>query len=190
MARVVVLEVVSGPPHRHPSCRCVWACSRQHIHRPAHAFTAQGGFRRCRSTLTNRPASNPLKPPRGEGHRRGGDASRKAHRRRPGTPAPSPCNGTLAPTGIAGPVDLHDSAHSLTTAALITPHSHAKRPQKLLPTASPSDQPNECWQSDFTHWTLGRRHRRRKYSTGLDDHFPIPAVLHRLSPRTRTPGPS
>jgi transposase InsO family protein len=46
----------------------------------------------------------------------------------------------------------------LIAAGLITPEPK-KRPKSSYRRFQ-ADQPNECWQSDFTHWQLARRHRR------------------------------
>ena len=69
----------------------------------------------------------------------------------------------------------------LHAAALITPEPR-KRPRSSY-LRFEAAQPNECWQSDFTHWQPRRRHRRRDPQLARRP-LPLPPRLHRPPPVT------
>ena len=81
----------------------------------------------------------------------------------------------------------------LSAAGLVTPQPH-KRPRSSY-IRFEADQPNECWQSDFTHYRLvesdGSPGRDTEILTWLDDHSRFALVVTRSRPghRSDRPGP-
>ena len=70
---------------------------------------------------------------------------------RDSTPAPSRCNGTWPDRGCPVP-STSTIRRILGHHGLINPQPR-KRPKSSYRRFA-AEQPNECWQSDFTHWTL------------------------------------
>ena len=145
-ARVVVFEVVSGRLTVTQAAR-VYGLSRQHIYRLLGRYR-QGGLDGV-DPRSRRPASNPratcdevicavvtLRE----------QLVADGPRRRPGHPAVAPGCPRLARA-----IHLDDPAHPAPP-GLITPQPR-KRPKSSYIRFAAA-QPNECWQSDFTHWTL------------------------------------
>ena len=145
-ARVVVLEVVSGHLSVSAAARA-YGMSRQHIYRLIDRYR-QGGLEAV-DPRSRRPASNPRAVP---------DEV---------IAAIVVLRETLTAEGLdAGPITLqwHLAVQGLAVPAastirrilghhgLITPQPR-KRPKNSYSRFA-ADQPNECWQSDFTHWTL------------------------------------
>src|SRR5277367_3292366 len=145
-ARVVVLEVVSGHLTVTQAAR-VYGLSRQHLYRLLNRYR-QGGLEAV-DPRSRRPASNPRAVP---------DEV---------IIAVVTLRQQLAADGLdAGPVTLqwHLAAGGLPVPStstirrilshhgLITPQPR-KRPKSSY-IRFQAAQPNQCWQSDFTHWTL------------------------------------
>jgi transposase InsO family protein len=145
-ARVVVLEVVSGHLTVIQAAR-VYGLSRQHLYRLLDRYR-QGGLEAV-DPRSRRPASNPRAVPDevivavvtlrqqlvGDGLD-AGPVTLQWHLAERGLPVPS--------TSTIRRILHHHG--------LITPQPR-KRP-KSSSRRFAADQPNECWQSDFTHWTL------------------------------------
>ncbi|WP_431238141.1 IS481 family transposase [Mycolicibacterium aichiense] len=145
-ARVVVLEVVSGNLSVTAAAR-QYGFSRQHVYRLLKRFE-QGGLEAV-DPRSRRPASNPNTVP---------DEV---------IVAVVLLREQLSATGLdAGPVTLQDHLHpqglavpSTSTIRRILHHHGLITPQpRKRPRSSylrfAAEQPNECWQSDFTHWAL------------------------------------
>jgi transposase InsO family protein len=145
-ARVVVLEVVSGHLTVTQAAR-VYGLSRQHLYRLLNRY-GQGGLEAL-DPRSRRPASNPRAVPgeviiaivtlRQQLVAEGLDAgpvTLQWHLAQRGLPMPSTST-------IRRILHLH---------GLITP-APRKRPKSSYHRFA-AEQPNECWQSDFTHWTL------------------------------------
>jgi transposase InsO family protein len=145
-ARVVVLEVVSGNLTVTAAAR-TYGLSRQHVHRLLKRFR-EGGLDALEAR-SRRPRSNPraisddvitaIVLTREKLTRDGLDAgplTLQTHLARQGLPAPS--------TSTIRRILHHHG--------LIVPEPR-KRPRSSY-TRFAAEQPNECWQSDFTHWTL------------------------------------
>jgi len=145
-ARVVVLEVTSGHLSVTAAARA-YGLSRQHIYRLLARYR-QGGLDAV-EPRSRRPASNP--------HTVGDDVIAAVVLLRE----------QLTADGLdAGPQTLQDhlAHHGLPVPStstirrilhhhgLITPQPR-KRPRSSYRRFA-AEQPNECWQSDFTHWTL------------------------------------
>ena len=145
-ARVVVLEVVSGNLSVAAAARA-YGISRQHIYRLLRRYRL-GGLEAV-DPRSRRPASNP---------RAVSDEV---------VAAVVLLREKLLAEGLdAGPITLQ---HHLTTQGLTVPaastirrilHHHGlitpaprKRPKSSYRRFA-AEQPNECWQSDFTHWSL------------------------------------
>lgn len=145
-ARVVVLEVVSGHLSVTAAARA-YGISRQHIYRLVNRYH-QGGLEAV-DPRSRRPASNPravsdeliaaivlLREKLTAEGLDAGPVTLQWHLTHQGLPAPS----TSTIRRILG----HHG--------LITPQPR-KRPRSSY-IRFQAEQPNECWQSDFTHWTL------------------------------------
>jgi transposase InsO family protein len=145
-ARVVVLEVVSGHLTVTQAAR-VYGLSRQHLYRLLSRYR-HGGLEAV-DPRSRRPASNPRAVPdeviiavvtlRQQLVADGLDAgpvTLQWHLTQRGLPAPS--------TSTIRRILHHHG--------LITP-APRKRPKSSYRRFA-AEQPNECWQSDFTHWTL------------------------------------
>jgi transposase InsO family protein len=145
-ARVVVLEVTSGHLSVTAAAR-VYGLSRQHIYRLLARYH-QGGLDAV-EPRSRRPASNPravsdqviiaiveLREKLVADGLDAGPVTLQGHLARQGLPVPS----TSTIRRILG----HHG--------LITPQPR-KRPRSSYHRFA-AQQPNECWQSDFTHWTL------------------------------------
>jgi transposase InsO family protein len=145
-ARVVVLEVVSGNLSVTTAAR-IYGVSRQHIYRLLHRYQ-QGGLDAV-DPRSRRPASNP----------RAVSAEVIS--------AIVTLRENLTAEGLdAGPITVQ---HHLAAQGLLVPaastirrilHHHGlitpaprKRPKSSYRRFA-AEQPNECWQSDFTHWSL------------------------------------
>jgi transposase InsO family protein len=145
-ARVVVLEVISGRLSVTDAAR-VYGLSRQHIYRLLKRY--QDGGLEAVEPHSRRPASNPhavsdeviaavvhLREQLTAEGLDAGPVTLQWHLRNAGFPVPS----TSTIRRILG----HHG--------LITPQPR-KRPRSSYHRFA-AEQPNECWQSDFTHWTL------------------------------------
>jgi transposase InsO family protein len=145
-ARMVVLEVISGRLSVTAAAKA-YGLSRQHVHRLLKRYH-QGGLESV-DARSRRPASNPRAVPdeviaaivrlREDLVGHGLDAgplTLQWHLSRRGLPVPS--TSTIR--------------RILNHYGLITPQPR-KRPKSSY-TRFQAAQPNECWQSDFTHWTL------------------------------------
>ncbi|BBC63127.1 hypothetical protein MMRN_00230 [Mycobacterium marinum] len=145
-ARVVVLEVTSGRLSVTAAAR-VYGLSRQHIYRLVARYR-QGGLEAV-DPRSRRPASNPravsdpiiiaiveLREKLVADGLDAGPLTLQEHLARRGLAVPS----TSTIRRILGHHDL------------ITPQPR-KRPKSSYHRFA-AEQPNECWQSDFTHWTL------------------------------------
>jgi transposase InsO family protein len=145
-ARVVVLEVASGHLSVTAAARA-YGMSRQHIYRLLARYH-QGGLEAV-DPRSRRPASNPRAVPdeviaaivlvREKLSTEGLDAgplTLQWHLAQQGLPVPS--------TSTIRRILHHHG--------LITPQPR-KRPKSSYRRFA-ADQPNECWQSDFTHWIL------------------------------------
>jgi transposase InsO family protein len=145
-ARVVVLEVTSGHLSVTAAAQA-YGLSRQHIYRLLDRYR-QGGLEAI-DPRSRRPASNPRAVPdeviiavvrlREQLVADGLDAgpiTLQGHLARQGLPVPSTST-------IRRILDHH---------GLITPQPR-KRPRSSYHRFQ-ADQPNQCWQSDFTHWAL------------------------------------
>lgn len=75
----------------------------------------------------------------------------------------------------------------LTRQGLVTPES-AKRPKSSYIRFA-AEQPNECWQSDFTHYRLAEG-TDAEIVTWLDDHSRYALSARRCSLRFGPPSPS
>jgi transposase InsO family protein len=145
-ARVVVLEVVSGHLTVTQAAR-VYGLSRQHLYRLLNRYR-QGGLGAV-DPRSRRPASNPRAVPdevivavvtlRQQLVADGLDAG------------PVTLQWHLAQRGLPVP-STSTIRRILSHHGLITPQPR-KRPKSSYHRFA-ADQPNECWQSDFTHWTL------------------------------------
>jgi transposase InsO family protein len=145
-ARVVVLEVVSGNLTVTAAARA-YGLSRQHIYRLVKRY--QLGGLDAVEPRSRRPASNPRAVTdeviaaivllREQLTADGLDAG------------PLTLQGHLAKQGLAVPA-TSTIRRILHHHGLITPQPR-KRPKSSYHRFA-ADQPNECWQSDFTHWTL------------------------------------
>jgi transposase InsO family protein len=145
-ARVVVLEVVSGHLTVTQAAR-VYGLSRQHLYRLLNRYR-QGGLEAV-DPRSRRPASNPravsdevvvavvtLRQQLVADGLDAGPVTLQWHLAQRGLPVPS--------TSTIRRILHHHG--------LITPQPR-KRPKSSYHRFA-ADQPNECWQSDFTHWTL------------------------------------
>jgi transposase len=80
-------------------------------------------------------------------------------------------------------------ARQLVTAGLVTPDPKKKPKSSYIRFAA--DQPNQCWQSDFTHYRLTRPDRRpgadTEILTWLDDHsrYALSVTAHQRPDRAR-----
>ena len=145
-ARVVVLEVTSGHLTVTAAAR-TYGLSRQHIYRLLKRYR-QGGLDAV-EPRSRRPASNPHTVPdeviaaivhlREQLTAEGLDAG------------PLTLQGHLAQQGLPVP-STSTIRRILHHHGLITPQPR-KRPRSSYHRFA-AEQPNECWQSDFTHWTL------------------------------------
>ena len=145
-ARVVVLEVVSGHLSVSAAARA-YGMSRQHIYRLVERYQ-QGGLEAV-DPRSRRPASNPRAVPddviaavvllREKLTTEGLDAG------------PLTLQWHLAQQGLTVP-STSTIRRILHHHGLITP-APRKRPKSSYHRFA-AEQPNECWQSDFTHWTL------------------------------------
>jgi transposase InsO family protein len=145
-ARVVVLEVVSGHLSVTAAAR-VYGLSRQHIYRLVNRYQ-QGGLEAV-DPRSRRPASNPRAVAdeviaaivllREKLTTEGLDAG------------PLTLQWHLTHQGLAAP-STSTIRRILHHHGLITP-APRKRPKSSYHRFA-AEQPNECWQSDFTHWTL------------------------------------
>jgi transposase InsO family protein len=145
-ARVVVLEVISGHLSVTGAARA-YGLSRQHIYRLLKRYR-EGGLEAV-EPRSRRPASNP--------HAVSDEViATVVHLRE-----------QLTADGLdAGPISLQSHLHKAGLAVpststirrildhhgLITPQPR-KRPRSSYHRFA-AEQPNECWQSDFTHWAL------------------------------------
>lgn len=145
-ARVVVLEVVSGNLSVTAAAR-QYGFSRQHVYRLLKRFE-HGGLEAV-DPRSRRPASNPravsdevivaivlLRERLTAAGLDAGPVTLQGHLHRQGLAVPS--------TSTIRRILHHHG--------LITPQPR-KRPKSSY-TRFAADQPNECWQSDFTHWPL------------------------------------
>lgn len=145
-ARVVVLEVVSGRMSVTEAAR-VYGLSRQHLYRLLDRYR-QGGLEAV-DPRSRRPASNPravsdevvaaviiLREGLVADGLDAGPLTLQWHLAQRGLPVPS--------TSTIRRILRHHG--------LITPQPR-KRPKSSYHRFA-AEQPNECWQSDFTHWTL------------------------------------
>jgi transposase InsO family protein len=145
-ARVVVLEVVSGNLSVSAAARA-YGLSRQHVHRLLKRFH-EGGLDAV-DARSRRPHSNPraisdevitaivlLREKLTQDGLDAGPVTLQSHLARQSLPVPS--------TSTIRRILHHHG--------LITPQPR-KRPKSSY-TRFAAEQPNECWQSDFTHWTL------------------------------------
>jgi transposase InsO family protein len=145
-ARVVVLEVVSGNLTVTAAAR-TYGLSRQHVHRLLKRFR-EGGLDAVDSR-SRRPNSNPraisdqvitaivlLREKLTSEGLDAGPVTLQSHLAQQGLPVPS--------TSTIRRVLHH---HGLITAA------PRKRPKSSYIRFA-AEQPNQCWQSDFTHWSL------------------------------------
>nr|WP_246584818.1 DDE-type integrase/transposase/recombinase [[Mycobacterium] fortunisiensis] len=145
-ARVVVLEIVSGHLSVSAAAR-TYGMSRQHIHRLLKRFR-EGGLEAV-DPRSRRPASNPravsdevitaivlLREKLTAQGLDAGPITLQEHLAQQQLPVPS--------TSTIRRILHHHG--------LITPQPH-KRPCSSYHRFA-AEQPNECWQSDFTHWTL------------------------------------
>jgi transposase InsO family protein len=145
-ARVVVLEVVSGNLTVTAAAR-TYGLSRQHIYRLLRRYR-QGGLEAV-DARSRRPASNPravgdeviaaivtLREQLTAGGLDAGPLTLQWHLSQRGLPVPS--------TSTIRRILHH---HGLITAQ---PRKRPKSSYRRFEAA----QPNECWQSDFTHWPL------------------------------------
>lgn len=145
-ARVVVLEVTSGHLSVSAAARA-YGMSRQHIYRLVQRYH-QGGLEAV-DPRSRRPASNPravsneviaaVVLTRKQLVSDGLDAG------------PVTLQGHLAHQGLPVP-STSTIRRILGHHGLITPQPR-KRPRSSYHRFA-AEQPNECWQSDFTHWTL------------------------------------
>jgi transposase InsO family protein len=145
-ARVVVLEVVSGNLTITAAARA-YGLSRQHIYRLLKRY--QVGGLDAVEPRSRRPASNPRAVSdeviaaivllREDLVAEGLDAG------------PITLQERLAKQGLAAPA-ASTIRRILHHHGLVTPQPR-KRPKSSYRRFA-ADQPNECWQSDFTHWTL------------------------------------
>ncbi len=109
-----------------------------------------GGLEAARAA-SRRPQTNPARHT-GRGPSTGSSSLRAAaDRARVSMPDRSRSAGTSNARGCTVPVDLDDPP-ILTRAGLITPEPR-KRPRSSY-VRFEAAQPNETWQSDFTHWRL------------------------------------
>ena len=145
-ARVVVLEVVSGNLTVSAAARA-YGLSRQHVHRLLKRYR-EGGLEAV-DPRSRRPASNPravsdeviiaivtLREQLSVDGLDAGPLTLQWHLDQRGLPVPS--------TSTIRRILHHHG--------LITPQPR-KRPKSSYRRFAAS-QPNECWQSDFTHWPL------------------------------------
>ncbi|MBP2450408.1 IS481 family transposase [Mycolicibacterium lutetiense] len=145
-ARVVVLEIVSGHLSVSAAAR-TYGMSRQHIHRLLKRFR-EGGLEAV-DPRSRRPASNPravsdevitaivlLREKLTAQGLDAGPITLQEHLAQQQLPVPS--------TSTIRRILHHHG--------LIAPQPH-KRPRSSYHRFA-AEQPNECWQSDFTHWTL------------------------------------
>src|SRR5277367_2308303 len=145
-ARVVVLEVVSGHLTVTQAAR-VYGLSRQHLYRLLNRYRQDG--LEAVDPRSRRPASNPravsdevivavvtLRQQLVADGLDAGPMTLQWHLAQRGLPVPS--------TSTIRRILHHHG--------LITPQPR-KRPKSSYHRFA-ADQPNECWQSDFTHWTL------------------------------------
>ncbi|MCG7608590.1 MULTISPECIES: IS481 family transposase [Mycobacterium] len=145
-ARVVVLEIVSGHLSVSAAAR-TYGMSRQHIYRLLKRFR-EGGLEAV-DPRSRRPASNPravsdevittivlLREKLTAQGLDAGPITLQEHLAQQQLPVPS--------TSTIRRILHHHG--------LITPQPH-KRPRSSYHRFA-AEQPNECWQSDFTHWTL------------------------------------
>lgn len=176
-ARVVVLEIVSGRLSVTAASR-TYKMSRQHIYRLLARYRA-GGLETV-DPRSRRPASNPRRTPdevivalvhlREKLVANGLDAgplTLQWHLEQAGLPVPS--------TSTIRRILHHHG--------LINPQPH-KRPRSSYHRFQ-AEQPNECWQSDFTHWPLANGNDV-EILNWLDDHSRY--LLHCIAYR-RVSGP-
>ena len=171
-ARVVVLEVTSGHLTVTAAAR-MYGLSRQHIYRLLKRY--QLGGLEAVDPRSRRPASNP---------RRISDEVISAivvlreHLTAEGLDAgPLTLQEHLAQQGLAVPA-TSTIRRILHHHGLITPQPR-KRPRSSYHRFQ-AEQPNECWQSDFTHWTLADG-TDVEILNWLDDHsrFLLACTAHR-----------
>jgi transposase len=175
-ARVVVLEITSGHLTVTAAARA-YGLSRQHIYRLLKRY--QLGGLDAVEPRSRRPASNPRAVPdyviaavvllREELTAEGLDAG------------PQTLQTHLAHQGLLIP-STATIRRILHHHGLITPQPR-KRPKSSYHRFA-ADQPNECWQSDFTHWQLANGSEVENPQLARRP-LPIPAVLHRLPTRDR-----
>jgi transposase InsO family protein len=145
-ARVVVLEVVSGRLAVTQAAR-IYGLSRQHLYRLLNRYR-QGGLDAV-DPRSRRPASNPRAV--------SGEVIAAVVRLREDLGAdgldagPVTLQWHLAQQGLAVP-STSTIRRILGHHGLITPQPR-KRPKSSY-IRFQAAQPNQCWQSDFTHWTL------------------------------------
>ena len=145
-ARVVVLEVTSGHLSGTAAARA-YGLSRQHIYRLLGRYR-DGGLDAV-EPRSRRPASNP--------HTVSDEVIAavvllREHLTADGLDAgPMTLQGHLAQQGLPVP-STSTIRRILHHHGLITPQPR-KRPRSSYRRFQ-AEQPNECWQSDFTHWTL------------------------------------
>lgn len=160
-ARVVVLEVVSGNLTVSAAARA-YGLSRQHVHRLLKRYR-EGGLEAV-DPRSRRPASNPravadevivavvrLREQLTADGLDAGPLTLQWHLSQQGLPVPS--------TSTIRRILHHHG--------LITPQPR-KRPKSSYRRFAAS-QPNECWQSDFTHWSLANG-TDSEILSWLDDH--------------------
>ncbi|OBF61025.1 transposase [Mycobacterium sp. 852002-51971_SCH5477799-a] len=171
-ARVVVLEVTSGHLTVSAASR-MYGLSRQHIYRLLKRYQL-GGLETV-DPRSRRPASNP---------RRISDEVIAAivvlreHLTAEGLDAgPLTLQEHLAQQGLAVPA-ASTIRRILHHHGLITPQPR-KRPRSSYHRFQ-AEQPNECWQSDFTHWTLANG-TDVEILNWLDDHsrYLLACTAHR-----------
>ncbi|WP_407695092.1 helix-turn-helix domain-containing protein [Mycolicibacter icosiumassiliensis] len=171
-ARVVVLEVVSGHLSVTAAAR-TYGLSRQHLYRLLARYRA-GGLDAL-EPRSRRPASNPratsdeiiaaivlLREKLTADGLDAGPITIQHHLARQGLPVPS--------TSTIRRVLHHHG--------LITPQPR-KRPRNSYHRFA-AEQPNQCWQSDFTHWTLADG-TDTEILNRLDDHsrYLLACTAHR-----------
>ncbi len=176
-ARVAVLEVVSGNLTVTAAAR-TYGLSRQHVHRLLKRFR-EGGLEAV-DPRSRRPNNNPrtvsdevitaivlLREKLTAAGLDAGPVTLQSHLTQKGLPVPS--------TSTIRRILHHHG--------LITP-APRKRPKSSY-TRFAAEQPNECWQSDFTHWTLADG-TDTEILNWLDDHSRY--LLHSTAYR-RVTGP-
>ena len=146
-ARVAVLKVISKQLSV-TAAAAEYGYSRQHLHRLIARYQA-GGLDAV-EPRSRRPAEQPAGD-RGQGPRLHRRDPARADRSRAGTPGRSPSPGTWSRPGCTSRRPRR-SAGSCTPPGW-SPPSPASGPARSY-LRFEAAQPNECWQSDFTHWRL------------------------------------